>query len=477
MVKGMNKRIRDLNREIQSGRLLEENVPKLFNHLADNYYTYASVRLAIHYYTLYETYCDEEGTWSEAALETLKKLNNIIKSGVINSLNGSMREEAIRVVDFIRSDIMEKMTAFTAYTDIFQIYEYTLNRVEYRFREDLPTIDDEDFAREILRFIFDTEDNVIVNEKIKEIIGQLPVRITKQKYFELLKDSLYAYIGADSASLEQYLYMQKTCAMLGQNETMEQLFPKLWQQKLELSQLSYKDMSQEQYEKARLTLGAATLTLEFEASVYYFLQEIVNEVYALLLCSPYQGMESLMPCEADKASLEILIQVSECFENMEKKELPEELLDKFATMEGVQEDLFFELTTCEETLNIIKVKHEELTKSLMLNQSLEVLLRSASLLSNSIFIELEVKDRVTTIVNEERVAKEMKQFQDELAELFHSQDKIITRAVMANTMNKLPVFFKDHKEVMDYILYSLDRCSDIYEKSACFEIINELMSE
>jgi len=48
---------------------------------------------------------------------------------------------------------------------------------------------------------------------------------------------------------------------------------------------------------------------------------------------------------------------------------------------------------------------------------------------------------------------------------------------MANTMNKLPVFFKDHKEVMDYVRYSLERCSDIHEKIACIEIIRDIMSE
>ena len=47
---------------------------------------------------------------------------------------------------------------------------------------------------------------------------------------------------------------------------------------------------------------------------------------------------------------------------------------------------------------------------------------------------------------------------------------------MANTLNKLPVFFKNHSEVMDYVLYSLNKCSDLAEKYACIEIINEMMN-
>ena len=61
--------------------------------------------------------------------------------------------------------------------------------------------------------------------------------------------------------------------------------------------------------------------------------------------------------------------------------------------------------------------------------------------------------------------------------MFSIQDRVISRAIMANTMNKMPVFFKDHKEVMDYVCYSMERCSDIHEKAACVEIISALMSE
>ena len=112
----------------------------------------------------------------------------------------------------------------------------------------------------------------------------------------------------------------------------------------------------------------------------------------------------------------------------------------------------------------------------MADQLLNVLLRAQKLLSNSMFINLEGEKEEET-VDEDMVEKETKALIDELTLLFAEHDKVICRAVIANTINKMPVFFKDHKEVMDYVCYSFERCSDTFEKAACVEIINAIMAE
>jgi len=107
---------------------------------------------------------------------------------------------------------------------------------------------------------------------------------------------------------------------------------------------------------------------------------------------------------------------------------------------------------------------------------MNVLVRSQSLLSNSLFVDFDESEDVI-MVSESKLANAARQLERDMTELFSKQDRILTRAIMANTMNKLPVFFKDHKEVMDYVRYSLERCSDIHEKIACIEIIRDIMSE
>lgn len=473
----MNKNIKHINKEIQNGKLLEENIPMLFNQLADHYNINASVRLAMHYFAFYEAYCDDENTWSKEAGKVTDQLNQIIKENILESQSGIGREEAIRAIDAIRKDIMARMEALTAFTDIFQTYEYVLNRLEYRFKEEATTFDEKEFSKEILQYIFDTEDNLIINEKIKDIIGQLPIRITKQKYFELLKGSILAYIGADSSSLKSYLYMLKTSAMLYREADMEILYPDLWEKKEFLSHLEYKDITKEGFDKALSTLQAATITLEIETTVYFSLQEIVNEVYSLLLCSPYAGMVSMETNPAEKAAIDILKEINQLFIGREKLEISTDVLDKFADVEGIQEELSYEISTMEDSLFEIDLNHKALASSLMLDQVLQVLFRTKDLQSNSLFIDLDTNKTDAAIVDEAKAEKEVKALEEELVALFNDHDRVISRAVMANTLNKMPVFFIDHKEVMDYVIYSLERCTDIYEKAACYEIINEIMSE
>ena len=82
------------------------------------------------------------------------------------------------------------MEAITRYVDLFELYEYALNRVEYRFKEMDRVEDDEAFARKVLRYIFESDDNSVINNRIKEIISQLPVRITKEKYYDFMRSGI-----------------------------------------------------------------------------------------------------------------------------------------------------------------------------------------------------------------------------------------------------------------------------------------------
>lgn len=472
----MNKKIKNLSQEIRSGKQLQENIPQLLNYMADYNQTYASVRLILHYYAFYETYLEEETTWSKAAKEATTQINHIIGEHILQNCSGVTREKAIREADAMRVEFSKRMNMLTAYTDIFQIYEYVINRLEYRFMEETEPSDEVTFEKEVLRYIFAEEDNYIINEKIKEIIGQLPIRITKQKYYDLLTDSLKAYLGSEEESLDSYLYMLRTSAMLYQEEGMEEYYPELEKRRRQLAAINYKTIDKEVFDQCVSILRAATLILEAETSVYLSLQEITNEVYAMLLCSSYAGMTDHEYQAAADTAMTILREINDDFQKEPKSELDDTFLDKFSVMEGVQEEISYELTLLEDTFYEINHNYKELAKSMMLEPFLEVLDRSEKLLSNSLFIDLkEEKQEVT--VDEELLEQKTKTLVAELEKLFENQDKMVTRAIMANTVNKMPVFFRDHKEVMDYVRYSMERCSDTAEKAACIEIINAIMSE
>ena len=470
----MDKTIKIIYRDILNNKLLEENIPSFFNYLADEYHTFASVRLAMHYYAFYEVYCEEGDRWNEANTQIVRQMNQIISSGILQAQSGSELEKSVHQVDTLRNDIMNRMKLLTSYTDVFQIYEYTLNRIEYRFKDDNNLTGDEDFARDILRFIYDTEDNVIINDKIREVVGQLPVRITRQKYFDLIRGSLQEYLGAEEDSLNNYLYMLRTSAMLDFGTDMKTIYPELLKKKEFLERIDYKNIDKVEYEEANNCLRETALMLESETSFYYSLQEIINNVYAMLICSPYTGM-SASPTEKQVDAAKVIIRsINSEFASNEKHEPEEGLLVQFGMIEGVQEELSYDLTAMEEALYQVELNHRNLAEGIMADKLLNILLLSKDLLSNSMFIDFyEIKS--SSPVTENRIEFEASRLINELTVLFEGRDRMVARAVMANTLNKMPVFFKSHKEVMDYVKYSLEKCSDNAEKLACIDIIKDTM--
>jgi hypothetical protein len=472
----MSKNIKNMYKDIINDRNLQENIPALFDTTIDKYTTFAAVRLALHYYTFYEMYWDEEEHWKSKPPEYIKGINTIISEAAFQVRSVESIKEYVRQVDDIRRSITKRMELLTSYINLFELYEYALNRVEYRFKDTDQMEDDEEFTKKVLGYIFDSEDNVIINESIKEIICQLPVRITKQKYFDYLNDSLHDFEGSQEDILDSYIYMIRSSAMLDITQDMENVYPILWEKKEKLERLDFKDITQVEYEASAFNVQEAVDILEVEFTAYYSLIEIVNELYTLLICEPYFVKDLASGKEQKEAALYIIESINDAFLKDKQEELTQEILCKFEVLEGFQEDIEFDLLSLEDALYHIDQQHRTLVSGMSIDEQLDALLISKDLLSSSLFIDLDKsKSDVLAIVDKERLRVEIDKLIKELTDIFQSQDRMIIRAIMANTMDKMPVFFNTHSEVMEYILYSLNKCTDLAEKYACMEIIESIM--
>jgi hypothetical protein len=479
----MDKKMKTICREIQSGKNLEVNLPQLFNRLITLYEQYAEIKLTMHYYTFYENSMESSGTRTLGEEEILKEFNTILNDFLFSDFSGEKMEANIKKLDTVRNEIIKQMNLLTAYTDIFQIYEYVLNRVEYRFKDDETNISDDEFAAEILRYIFDTKDNVIINDKIKEVIGQLPIRFTKNRYFDLLMDSLSIYKGADRSSLDRYIYMIKTSAMLyfpeGSNQVSEALTPL----KKELEEVDYKNITKEQYEHYSKQIKEAAVKINDAVDFFYGLQECVNHLYVLLIASPYAYMEGgyriesilgemkflLLP-QDENMCMSILKDINNLFIKNSKEQVGEEIEEKLSYTEGRQEFLSQEFESLESYFSVVKSNNENMVDSLMLGTIYHCLTLSQELLGNSLFTKLNDIEDIQK-VDEEYLFKVQEELLKDLTELFSSSSQYVSRAVMANTINKMPVFFQSTNDVLEYVKNSLEQCHDRSEKLACVDII------
>ena len=145
------------------------------------------------------------------------------------------------------------------------------------------------------------------------------------------------------------------------------------------------------------------------------------------------------------------------------------LLDELT---GRQEAVSEILDMAEAALGQVKEVHGGAIDSLGLIENFDLLARLSLLNSNSTFAELG-EDRsaedveVTAQMADEAAGKLI----SEVKELFKGSSRILRRAVMANTLEKIPVFFNTPQEVADYVSLSLLQCDDEAEKYASKEII------
>jgi hypothetical protein len=470
----MSGSLKKIYKEIISNCNLHDNIPEFLGVAAEKYSVYAAVRLALNYYTFYEIYWDDKDSWSSQVHDYVKILNSIISDAPLQLGSGVKLETYIKQIDDIRRSIIIGMEKLTLFVDLFEIYEYVLNRVEYRFKEMGPIEEDEELSREVLRYIFEAEDNVVINDRIREIIGQLPIRITKKKYFDYLSDGLRELVGAQEDILETHLYMIRGCAMLDMSQDMKEAYPDLWLKKEKLEEINFKDISKEEYDAAVRLVQEATDFLEVEARAYYGLIEVVNELYTLLICTPYTDSESLKDNKQISASLNIIEGINSTFFMTIEEEAPSEMLSSLEIIEGIQEDMEYDIISLEDILYHIDKHHGSLVDSLGRKKQLESLLISKDIYSGSIFMDLNetVSDK---IVDPERLNNVINKLIKELEDRFKGSDRMIIRAIMAYTMDKVPIFFNTHTEVMDYVLYSLNKCTDLAEKYASIEIIESLM--
>ena len=81
--------------------------------------------------------------------------------------------------------------------------------------------------------------------KIGQVVSQIPMRLSKNKFFELLHDAFTLYKGSETASVEDFVYMLRSVAMLHTPEQFDTAFEVLSERLRELDSFSYDDMSED----------------------------------------------------------------------------------------------------------------------------------------------------------------------------------------------------------------------------------------
>lgn len=476
----MGSRIRECVKKISGGEDVESYLRAYVQESIGIHDRHARLKLMMEYFVFYEIV--EEGTnpYLDMAQDTIGALNDVIHAFFQegNETGTERFKKLEEQAGKLREEVTERMQVLTSYIDRFVIYEYILNRLQYRFEDRENELEDQAFIQETLQFIFATKDNMVINENIRMVLGQLPMRVTRKRYFDLIRESLSVYKDGDLDALNGFLYMFRTSAMLYRTPDMEQYFTEFIPVLKEFEEMDWEATTAESYQIFAEKLQISSSKLHELSDIYVLLQNLINEIYAVILAKEHgAGGRDFQTADIVIRGINELFMGEDDRETLEEKETKiHALAEYFPKIEGEQEKCLEQMNMADAALEEIAKGRQEEIESLGLVEAFVALDSLMKLSSGSAFVELGT-DKVQETVTTERLKEAEQALIGELKEFLKGKSRILRRAVMANTLDKLPVFFGTPQEVADYVSMSLSLCDDESEKYASKQLVLECMNE
>lgn len=451
--------------EISKGRNLGDNLSKYATGMASLYNGLAYIKLSMNYYTVYDMLKEKEFNDDEY-MRLFNDFNNIIQEQI---LDGRLDAE---VISNIRNRIISIMEVVTDYVDCLRIYEYVLNRIEHRFSGQEP---DEEYygtylTNDIMHYILADKDNVVINSKISEVVGQLPMRLSKNKFYEYIKDAFSLYHGAQKGTIDDFAYALRTSAMLRRTDEFESMFPEMYDIVNTLSSADYVNADETEYNRLKGALQIATEKMTSYADMFVLLAQMVNDAYTIILTTDF-ALDNVSEVEN---AVSIISDVKAAIDNG-YSDISDDVLQRFVEFEGKQERILMVISKSDYIIDeaVNNYKKELLEQEIY--DRYERLSKVVKLQSGSDFVLLERDESASDIPDDsyaDNVAEELISLLDES---FKKYPQMVKRAVMSSVMSQLPVFFNNTKEIQDYINISLEQCADKAERMAVIEVMKMIM--
>lgn len=462
--------------DIQRKKDLDRNLP-LFAEVAQRAdFEYACHKFTLNYLTLLDMNMEGDVPEDTYIAECQTVIEKLLGKCILDG-DGECGDEDIRLISDTRNKITHKMKIFTSYTDAFETYEYILNRKEYGFEENMTDelkkehdgMDVKAFAEEIYRFVFADSDKVAVNSKLQSLIGQLPIRLTKNKFYDILCDTLDIYNGVEKEVLDEFIDMIESTALIKKPEGFEDEYPELYKALGLLADGRYTDMDYEEYSRLAGTLDKSVTFLNAVVTKYMLIIELVNDLYVMLIACGVKDKVSDNCRKAMKVLREALAGGSDSLE------------DTYLLLESVvgeQEIAGEHKLMLESAIYDITTGYAEDITRCGLEKEYKGLTTIDKLLSGSMFVDIDnIEIHGVFTVDSEYIASCKEIISSEFAELFDGKSMTYVRAVMAKLLSSIPVFFNTMDEIKEYIDNSLMRCREKSELLADYVMIKQMMEE
>ena len=463
---------------IQADKDREDNILKYQRLLGTAFNDYSTIKLSMNLFTLYERIADLLDT--ESPDEDMMQVRDELEQ-YINTLSFSLRNvfvdkkpdaSLISDITSIRDKITADMKLLTFYVDAYEIYEYILNRKEPKFRdEELTEIDSAQLAETMFDFVFAEDDKLLINTRIQDMIAQLPVRMTKSHFFDIISNSLMIYRGGEKKSVDGFIESIRDAALLDEPKGLSDRYASLYEFYKELRSVNYESIDKDTVSSLSDKISENSDKISAICSDYMMMTEVINDILVVLYTEGLKD-SSYLDDRYDTAStiISLIVTATDIYEASAG-------FDKlFVKLEGAQEDAYETLASLNANFDDLYNTYYEMYEGDIQN-AFDNLSKVDRLTSTSLFMDIE-SNGLSVVVDEADeiyINEEKNSLVEDFKAHFEKLGKSERRSVMAKVMSLMPVFFNTKQEIKEYFEYALSSCSDLAEMTACKELIDDLI--
>ena len=453
--------------DIKKGKNLERSLSAFAKDLSAVYGSSAILNLSMNYANYFVNSKEKETDRSFVGIGD--KINALIKSTIVE---GNVSKESIEEIENIREEVKARVDAATAFLSAFENFNYVLSRKLPNKEYDGKEFDTDDEARKILAYIFEDDDNIMINSKIQRVISELPIRYTKGKFFDIIETSVDRYAGAEKKALKAFAYMVRQAGMIYDLDNMQKLYPELADEFEYFKNFEFDKATKKQLLTESVKLNSTIARCSELTDDGILVMEVVNDLYAVLL-----NWDSINKEDAE-LEVEMITFTNESFANEDRslEEFDVKMAEIFTKLEGKLEAIYEDLMGYEGTLFDVQNRFVNEASEFGYKDKYDDLYKCSILKQGSLFADLN--DLEDTGLTETADLDKLKgTLKSEFDRIFNEVDRSVRRGIMAQVIGSIPVYFENRTEVMDYIRTSLVSCNSREELVGTINAVTEIICE
>lgn len=464
---------------------LDKNLTAYVERLSSGYNDYSMVKLALEYINLNES--KEEFTESFASIDRcladtkpMEVIDVAIKEAILADCSDEVLASQSNNIKALRSKLTSLMDYILLVTSKLSKIEYIFNRIEGRFVDEMPKYNVNDTVNEIMMYLFEDKDNVVINDKLSLVIPELPIRITKGKILSRISDVMTLYKGDDCSALKYFIYSLtnavgiKYSAKKGYDIDYSAMgITTFLDEEIKcFDNVNYDELTKDEFLCLKDKMNQYVILIKEAGDGIVMYMETINALICVL--STKKDNQKLNPNTTEICCnlLDEVMTNGMTNDNISSDTgIVRDVYMMLSSLEGEAEkfgpDNDYMFSALESIENCNKDKIEELS----LKGKFANLKMCDKLCSTSYFFDLEEENNDEK-VDESILKKENEMLIGKLKEVLDNASRIEKRAYISLIMTQLPNEFTNSNQIKEYIVNSFEMCSDKAELAGCIGAIN-----